>query len=384
MQPAAEPLSEADQRVTELELFFDLVFVFAITQVTGYVASHGTWGRFAEGLAILAVLWWAWVSYAWLGNTAASDEGAVRVVMLAAMGAMLIASLAVPHAFGGDALVFGLAYFGVRALHIGAYTIVSREDAELRGAVMRLAGPILPAAGLLVLAGVVAGTPRTACWVAALVVDYGGLILSGTEGWRVEPAHFAERHGLVIIIALGESIVSLGVGAAGVQVDPGLVAGALLGIGVAAALWWAYFDVVAMVAGRRLRAAAPAERVLMARDSYTYLHLPMVAGIILFAVGVKHMLGDVGAHLEPVPAVSLCGGVAMYFLALSTFRRRNIGGFNRPRLVATAALIGLAPAAASIPALAALALVAAVCAALIVYERIRFAAARDRIRHGTA
>ncbi|HYX85932.1 MAG TPA: low temperature requirement protein A [Gaiellales bacterium] len=384
MQPAAEPLSEADQRVTELELFFDLVFVFAITQVTGYISSHPTWARFAEGLAILAVLWWAWVSYAWLGNTAASDEGAVRVVMLAAMGAMLIASLAVPHAFGGDALVFGLAYFAVRALHIGAYTIVSREDAELRGAVMRLAGPILPAAGLLVLAGVVAGTPRTACWVAALVVDYGGLILSGTEGWRVEPAHFAERHGLVIIIALGESIVSLGVGAAGVQVDPGLVAGALLGIGVAAALWWAYFDVVAMVAGRRLRAAAPAERVLMARDSYTYLHLPMVAGIILFAVGVKHMLGDVGAHLEPVPAVSLCGGVAMYFLALSTFRRRNIGGFNRPRLVATAALIGLAPAAASIPALAALALVAAVCAALIVYERIRFAAARDRIRHGTA
>src|ERR671937_1140504 len=233
MQPAAEPLSEADQRVTELELFFDLVFVFAITQVTGYISSHPTWARFAEGLAILAVLWWAWVSYAWLGNTAASDEGAVRVVMLAAMGAMLIASLAVPHAFGGDALVFGLAYFAVRALHIGAYTIVSREDAELRGAVVRLAGPILPAAGLLVLASLVAGTPRTACWVVALVVDYGGLILSGTEGWRVEPAHFAERHGLVIIIALGESIVSLGVGAASLGVHTDVVVGVALGLAVA-------------------------------------------------------------------------------------------------------------------------------------------------------
>src|ERR671931_2962187 len=128
MQPAAEPLSEADQRVTELELFFDLVFVFAITQVTGYISSYPTWARFAEGLAILAVLWWAWVAYAWLGNSAASDEGPVRVTLLAAMGAMLIASLAVPKAFGSDGLVFGVAFLTVRALHLIGYAYVARDD----------------------------------------------------------------------------------------------------------------------------------------------------------------------------------------------------------------------------------------------------------------
>src|ERR671935_2744066 len=144
MQPAAEPLSEADQRVTELELFFDLVFVFAITQVTGYISSHPTWARFAEGLAILAVLWWAWVSYAWLGNTAASDEGTIRVVLLVAMGAMLIVSLAVPGAFGDDGLIFGIAYFAVRVLHLGAYALLAREDPTLQGVVGRLASTAVP------------------------------------------------------------------------------------------------------------------------------------------------------------------------------------------------------------------------------------------------
>src|SRR4051794_5457493 len=115
--------AESEQRVTPLELFFDLVFVFAITQVTGFVSSDPTWTRLVEGLAILAVLWWAWTAYAWLGNTAASDEGAIRIVLLSAMAAMLIASLAVPGAFDGDGLIFGLAYFAMRALHIGAYTI---------------------------------------------------------------------------------------------------------------------------------------------------------------------------------------------------------------------------------------------------------------------
>src|SRR3954452_4893181 len=133
-----EETGQVEQRVTPLELFFDLVFVFAITQVTGFVSSDPTWTRLVEGLAILAVLWWAWTAYAWLGNTAASDEGAIRIVLLSAMAAMLIASLAVPGAFDGDGLIFGLAYFAVRALHIGAYTIVSRDDPVLRAAVGRL------------------------------------------------------------------------------------------------------------------------------------------------------------------------------------------------------------------------------------------------------
>jgi len=385
-RPVADVLeapAEAEHRVTPLELFFDLVFVFAITQVTGFVSSDPTWTRLLEGLAILAALWWAWTAYAWLGNTAASDEGAIRVVLLSAMGAMLIASLAVPGAFGDTGLIFGVAYFTVRALHIGAYLVVSRGDPVLRSVVGRLASTLMPAAALLVVAGALEGTPRALCWIAALAIDYGGLVVRGTEGWNVEPAHFSERHGLIIIIALGESIVSLGVGAGGLDLDAAVITGALLGIAVAAAMWWAYFDVVALVAERRLRGASARERVLMARDSYTYLHLPMITGIILFAVGVKRTLAHETVHLHPVPAIALCGGVALYFLALSAFKRRNIGSFNRPRLVAAAALVLFVPVATALPALLSLAIVAAVACGLIAYEVVQYAEARDRIRHGT-
>jgi low temperature requirement protein LtrA len=375
---------EAKQEVSPLELFFDLVFVFAITQVSGFVSHDATWTRLFEGLAILAVLWFAWESFVWLANTAASDEGAVRVVLLSTMGALLVASLAVPHAFGENALVFGLAYFVVRVAHIAAYVIVSREDPELRRVVFRLATTILPAAALLVLAGVVdAGPPRTACWVAALLVDYGGLVVRGVEGWRVEASHFAERHGLIVIIALGESIVAVGVGAGGLDLDVGLIVTGLVGMVVAGAMWWVYFDFVALVAEQRLRRAPRDERVHIARDSFTYLHLPMVAGIILFAVGIKKTLPHIGDELEPVPAVALCGGAALYLAALSAFKRRNIGSWNVPRLVAASALIVLAPIATAIPALLALGLAAAVSVALVAYEAVAYADYRDRVRHGS-
>ena len=376
-----EPV-EVEQEVTPLELFFDLVFVFAITQVTGFVSADATWTRLIEGLAILAVLWFAWEAYVWLANSAASDEGAVRVVLLFAMGAMLILSLAVPRAFGGDGVIFGVAYFVVRAAHLGAYLIVARGDPQLRGVVLRLATTVLPAAALLVVAGALDGTAQALCWVGALAIDYGGLMVRGVEGWRVAAKHFAERHGLIVIIALGESIVALGVGAGGLELDAGLITAALLGIAIASAMWWAYFDFVALIAERRLRTAPPDEQVRIARDSFTYLHLPMVAGIVVFALGVKKTLAHVVHELATVPAVALCGGAALYFLALSAFKRRNIGSFNVPRLVAASALIVLAPIATAIPALLAVALVAAISVALVAYEFVAYAEARDRIRHG--
>jgi low temperature requirement protein LtrA len=373
---------QAEVEVTPLELFFDLVFVFAITQVTGFVSADATWTRLVEGLAILAVLWFAWESYVWLANTAASDEGIVRVVLLSAMGAMLVVSLAVPGAFGYDAMVFGVAYFAVRALHLCAYMVVSRGDPQLRRVVLRIASTMLPAAALLIVAGALDGTARALCWTAALAVDYGGLVARGVEGWRVAAGHFAERHGLIVIIALGESIVALGVGAGGLKLDAGIITAALLGIAVASALWWAYFDVVAMVAERRLRTAPAAEQVRIARDSYTYLHLPMVAGIVIFALGVKKTLGGVGDELYGVAAIALCGGVALYLAALSAFRRRNIGSYNWPRLAAAAVLVALTPIATAVPALISLALVALVACGLIGLEYALYAEARDRIRHG--
>jgi low temperature requirement protein LtrA len=372
---------EREQRVTALELFFDLVFVFAITQVTGFLYHDPTWTRAAQAVAILMVLWFAWTAYAWLGNTAGSDEGTMRVVLLAAMAPLLVASLAVPHAFGKDALLFGVAYFLVRGLHLVEYALLARGNPGLQTAVVRLARTILPAAGFLVLAGVVPEPLRAFCWVAALAIDYGGLLLSGIEGWRVQPAHFAERHGLIIIIALGESIVALGVGASALALDAGVIAAVVLGLAVAACLWWAYFDVVAMVAERKLREARPVERARIARDSYSYLHLPMVAGIVFFAFGVKTTLVHVHAHLASVPAVALWDGVALYLLALSAFKRRNIGSFNYPRLVASLTLVVLSPVATALPALISLGLVAVVACTLITYEVFRYAEARERIRH---
>ena len=372
---------EEEQSVTALELFFDLVFVFAITQVTGFLYHDPSWTRFVEALAILGALWWAWSGYAWLGNTAGTDEGLFRVVLLGVMGPLLVASLAVPGAFGEHALLFGIAFFVVRVMHIGAYFVLARGDPRLGYVVLRLARSILPAAGLIVVAGAVPGTTRAVCWAGALAIDYGGLWLGGTEGWRVNAGHFAERHRLIVIIALGESIVALGVGTA--DLDTGVVVAALLGIAVAAALWWVYFDVVATVAARKLREADEAMRARMARDSFTYLHLPMVAGIVIFAFGVKVTLAHVHAELASLAAVALTGGVALYLVALSGLKRRNIGSWNYPRLVAAAVLGCLAPVATQIPALASLALVAVVACALVAYETWRYAEARDRIRHGT-
>jgi low temperature requirement protein LtrA len=373
---------EREQRVTALELFFDLVFVFAITQVTSFLYRDPSWLRLLEAFAILMVLWFAWSGYAWLGNTAGTDEGPIRVVLLAAMVPLLFASLAVPHAFGKDALLFGVAFFFVRALHIAAYGVLARGSPVLSAVVFRLARTILPAAGLLVLAGAFAGTGRAVCWIAALLIDYGGLMFSSTEGWQVEPAHFSERHGLIIIIALGESIVALGVGA-GVALHAGVLVAVALGLAVAACLWWAYFDVVSTVAERKLREAGPRARAAIARDSFTYLHLPMVAGIVIFAFGVKTTLAHVHAHLHAVAAVGLCGGVALYLVALSAFKRRNIGSFNIPRLVAASALALLVAVATAVPALVSVALVAAICCALIAYEVVRYAEVRDRVRHGS-
>jgi low temperature requirement protein LtrA len=380
MSVRARGLEGREERVLPLELFFDLIFVFAITQVTGLVSAHPTWTGLLQGLLVLGVLWWSWTAYAWLTNTVDPEEGTVRLALFAAMGAMLIASLAVPDAFGDDALLFAFAYALVRAAHLALYAVVGWGDRDLLTAITKLGiGSALGVALLFVAAGL-DGAAQIAVWVIALAVDLAGAWVGGGRGWRLSPGHFAERHALVIIIALGESIVAIGVGASHV-LDLGEISAALLGLAVAAALWWAYFDVVAIVAERRLRETTGNAQLRMARDSYSYLHLPMVAGIVLFAVGVKKTLEHVGDPLEIVPAISLCGGVALYLLAHIAFRLRNVHTLNRQRLVVALLLVALVPLALAIPALATLALVAGLCIGLIAYEAIRFAEARDRVRH---
>ena len=203
------------ERVTPLELFFDLVFVFAITQVTTLLSADPTWGGLLRGLVVLAALWWAWAAYAWLTNTLNPEEGLVRIAMFVVMGAMLVCALAVPEAFGDHGVIFGVAYLVVRAMHLVLYSLAARGDPDLLGAVLRMT-PSSTISGFLILgAGFLEGKERTTLWVLALAIDYLGVLVGRGQGWRLSPGHFAERHGLVVIIAIGESIVALGVSAAG-------------------------------------------------------------------------------------------------------------------------------------------------------------------------
>jgi low temperature requirement protein LtrA len=369
-----------EHEITPLELFFDLTFVFAITQVTILLADDPTWGGVLRGMLVLAALWWAWSAYAWLTSTMDVDEGGVRLAMLASMGAMLVVALAVPGAFGDDAMLFGVAYFLVRLLHLVLYTIVGRDDPDLRRALLRVAPTGLFGASLLVLAGFLEGDKRIAVWVVALAIDYLGPAVVSLQGWRIAPEHFAERFGLIILIALGESIIAIGVGA-GFELTAGVLLAAVLGIVVVSALWWLYFDVAAIIARQRLMQARGVERARLALDSYNYLHLPMVAGIVLFALGLKTTISHVGEALDTVPAVGLCGGTALYLLGHIAFLFRSSGYLFRRRTFAAVVLLALIPVAVAVPALAALALVSAVCSSVVAYEAIRYRTARLELRH---
>jgi low temperature requirement protein LtrA len=370
-----------EHQVTPLELFFDLVFVFAFTQVTRLLVDDPTWGGVFRGMLVLAALWWAWSVYAWFTSAVDVDEGGVRLVMLAAMAAMFGAALAVPGAFGDDAVFFGVAYLLVRVLHLVLSGLVARDDPDRLGALVRFAPTAVVGPLLLVFAGFVEGDARVAIWLVALAIDYLGPVVIGVgRGWRVASEHFAERHALIILIALGESIISIGLGV-GLELDTGVVVASALGIVVVSALWWLYFDVAAIFARRRLVQARGLELHRLALHAYSYLHLPMVAGIVLFALGLETTLHHLDEALETVPAAALCGGAALYLFTEITFLVRTVGRIFRRRTAAAVVLLALIPAATVVPALAALALVSAVCALLVAYEAIGRREYRVRVRH---
>jgi low temperature requirement protein LtrA len=372
---------EGDERVTPLELFFDLVFVLAITQCTALMSHDTSWSVLAQGLLVLGVLWWSWVGYAWLTSVIDPEEGAVRLVFFAAMAALLIVALCVPHAFGDLALAFAVSYGFVRLAHIALFLLAGREDEALRRSVLAgLAASTAAAVGLLALASLFDGLLQGLLWLLALSLDMAGPYFFGSEGWRLVPGHFAERHGLIVIIALGESIVAIGVGASGV-LDLGVIVAAVLGIGLAAALWWMYFDVVALVSARRLARSQPGrERNEMARDSYSYLHLPIVAGIILSALGMKTTIAHVGVDLNAPAAFALLGGIAVYLLGLVAFRYRHVHTVNRHRLLFALVLLPLVPVATLLPPLVAVGAAEAALWAMIAYETRNYGEGRHRVR----
>ena len=379
--PRLAVVRRGDERVSPLELFFDLVFVLAITQCTALMAADPTWRGLGRGLVVLGVLWWSWVGYSWLTSVMDPDEGGVRIVLFAAMAALLVASLCVPDAFGDLGTAFAVSYGCVRGAHIVLFVLASRDDPGLRHSVLGLAVSTAVGVAALIVGSLLASDAQTVVWALALAFDMVGPLFIDTSGWRLVAGHFAERHGLIVLVALGESIVAIGVGAGG-GVDAGVVTAAILGIAVACALWWLYFDMTSLVAARRLAEVdLTRERNELARDAFSYLHLSLVAAIVLIALGLKTTLAHVTDPLDWELAAALVGGAALYLFGLVAVTARVGGLFSPARMVAGLVLVTAIPLAHEVDAVVTVGVTALILWAVAVVDRYRYSEAREAARH---
>jgi low temperature requirement protein LtrA len=364
----ARPPGQAEQveRVSTLELFFDLVFVFTITQLTAVLSNDPTPRGLLRVVLMLGVIFWMYGGYAWMTNAVATDRAARRLLLLGGMAGFLVLALAIPRAFSGDDLAFGIAYLVIVSIHSGLY---SRTGAShtIR-ALVRLA-PFNLVSALLVLAAVmVEGTAAYLVWAAAFALEWFTPRLASTGGFRIAPAHFVERHGLVVIVALGESIVAIGIGAAGLPVDLALATVAVLALLLAACLWWAYFGGDDTRAEHALAAIPDDRRGWVAVQAFGYWHLPMLLGIIILAAGLKDVVGHAFDPLDLAHALMLSGGVATFLAGDVLFRRTLRIGPGHLRALAAALALATTPLGLAVSALAQLAALLLVLAACLSAE----------------
>jgi low temperature requirement protein LtrA len=369
---AAIPEGLMERRTSPVELLWDLVFVFAVTQVTALLASDLTWAGFGRSMLVLALVWWAWSAFVWAANAQDTASPVLRVTLLLGMVLIFITGLAIPGAFGDESTLFAVTYTGVRLLHLALYADASRRGNASWAAIAGFAVTVVIGMALLIAGSFLDGLPRIALWTAALAIDYAGPAWLTRERLRglqeVAVAHFAERYSLFVIICLGESIVTIGVGASGRPIDAELVAAVALGLLITVGLWWTYFDSFAGTAEERLRHHE--DPVLAAADAYSYLHLLLVAGIIIFAVGEKFAIHAVGEPLSDAARLALCGGVALYLAGHVAFRARMGAGVSYTRLAAVATLAVLYVAADGVVAWALAGLVTVVLAVLCAVEAV--------------
>lgn len=330
----------AERRTTPVELFWDLAYVFAITQVTHFLLLHLTWGGFLRGMILLALIWWAWSAFVWAANAQSEDSATMQLALLASLVLIFIAGIAVPGAFDGEATLFALTYSGVRLIHLALYVDASRRGNARWESIVGFGAATLAALGLLVIGSFFGLAGQTVLWAIALALDYAGpawLTRAQLRGLqRVAVAHFAERYGLFVIICLGESIVAIGLAASGNPVDAGLLAAVSFGLLATIGLWRTYFGPLAVNAEQRLR-QTDGDVVLAAADGYSYLHLLIVGGIVVFAAGVRVAVDHPTAPLSDAVRLCLCGGIALYLFGHAAFRLRMLGEVSRSEL-ATAVL----------------------------------------------
>jgi len=363
--------SEQERRTSPVELLWDLVFVFAVTQVTRLLSTHLSWSGFGRAMLVLALIWWAWSAFVWAANAQPTDSPVMRLCLLFATVFIMIAGLAVPEAFGSRGMLFAVSYVVVRLVHLALYTDASRKGNASWSAIAGFGVTVLIGMALLIAGALLHGTARWLLWLIAVAIDYAGPAwltrerLRGLQ--RVAVAHFAERYSLFVIICLGESIVAIGVGARAEKLDTALVAAVSLGLMIAIGLWWTYFDRFAEVAEARLREHH--DPVLAAADAYSYLHLVIVAGIIIFAVGVTFVVRAVDKPLPDGPRLALCGGVALYLIGHVGFLLRIVGDFGYEKAVTAVALLVLFAVGSGIPAWALAGAVTVLLGALCTIER---------------
>ncbi|MBV9801908.1 MAG: low temperature requirement protein A [Solirubrobacterales bacterium] len=339
----------ADERHSApVELFWDLVFVFAITQVTTLLWHDLTWAGFGRAMLVLALVWWAWSAFVWATNAQLPNSPTLRASLLASSVAIFITGLSIPHAFGGEGTLFAVSYAIVRFLHLALYIDASRRGTASWSSMVGFMVTVTVGMALLIGGSFTSGWVRIAVWVLAAAIDYAGpawLTRDRLRGLQdVVVAHFAERYSLFVIICLGESLVAVGVGALGASAErilnSELVVAAALGLLITVAMWWTYFEGFAEAAAERLRGHD--DPVLAAADAYSYLHLVIVAGIITFAVGVKILTrGSVTAALPGPARLALCGGVALYLTGTAAFSRRLLGTVESGQLAVAGALLVL-------------------------------------------
>ena len=332
---AAEPV-----RVSTLELFFDLVFVFTITQLTTVLVREPNGRGALQVFLMLAVIWWMYGGYAWLTNAVPPEGFTRRLLLLGGMAGFLVLALAIPRAFAGTGLTFGLAYMVVIGVHGGLFIRASARNVSMA---FRGVAAINAVAALIVLVGgIVGGTAEYLLWAAAFVLTWFGTPrLTDDSGFEIGPSHFVERHGLVVIVAVGESVVAIGIGAAGLPVNLSLVGASVLGLALSACLWWVYFGGGGdSEAENAMLAAPPAERPGLALRGYGFPHIGILLGIVAVAAAEKRAVGHASAHLPTAQALYLAGGLAVFLLSDVVFRRAL--GIGRPRARIAAAVLALA------------------------------------------
>jgi low temperature requirement protein LtrA len=368
--------SDEEQRATTLELFFDLVFVFAITQLSHLLVDHLDWQGAIETLFLLLVVWWAWIYTTWMTNWFDPDSTAVRGVLIAVMLASLLMAIAIPEAFGERSVLFAASYVALQVVR-NAFAAIGSPAGSLRASFTGIFAWSLAVAPLWIGGAFLDGGARWAVWCVALVIDYAGpyagywlpvLGRTTTTDWSVETSHFAERFQLFVIIALGESIVVTGATASGLDID--LASGLAIAVAFlsSAALWWLYFDYVAEIAQRRLDVSDDPGR--LARDAFTYLHIPMIAGIIVTAVGDELLITHPTEGLSAAGLAAVAGGPALYLLGHVGFRLRIAGSLSRKRLAAALACCAVGVLGVVLSALATAALVLGVLVVLIAAELV--------------